>query len=804
MHRLPIVLAFIAIAAFAGYRAEAEDALDRLLNRDATEDTLWVVGFDHFDAKPTQGAASVEGGLLRVDSDESVEKRLVVGQVSVRAPLDLPIDRFRYLTVRARCLDGATYYIRPIGRDAAGDEVPLWYETAATDDRVSPDWETATFSLPLLAEECGTGAVSLTGVDLACADFAGKRARLEVDFVAVHQGLVPEPRVARETDFTNHLDDDGDGQTDSEEDAFRDGQPKWVLAYYHPWFGTPTGPSRRWSGWANKRILSSDLNTPSSEDPDAVLHDPEHVLPGTLGKRDIAAPYYPLDFARLPDYLPAEPLDYGECGGVARYDCADVGFAADQIRCAKRFGIEGFVVDTGGIGSYEDQLAALVRAAEQEGGFTVSAVYDWYYVCPNYGLTEAKSPEAMARDLFYLRHRFGDSPAWLRRDGKPVIFATFLSSCGVSLEHWRKAVALSASPDGPPVDGALPDVAGRTVDVALGFSKRIELPPGEGRPLTKPFAKVTYLDSLFRPVGTLDIGTPQARPALISGWSFDEGAGEGSFVWAASEGLTSVLRLDVPPDAAYAAIEGPNFAHDPADYEVVVDGNVCASGIGGRAGTHSCVLSTVERGASRLSTDRDRDYLLVLDSQYYGAVFDGYGTYAQSAVSPGCLVSPRPRLTGATALPGFDDTVIRNPGNRVDREGGMFLRRSFERALAVDPSFLSICTWSEWGEGTVIEPTVEFGYRYCEIALTYSLIYRGLMAVDGVPSERGLTVERYDPNGPDGIRVTCTAPVRVTFEGIGGRRQVAHGGAVAYHEAGPDGLVLDLSPGTTLVRGSAR
>jgi hypothetical protein len=85
MRKLPILMAFTALAGVAAHGADAGDVLDRLLNRDAAEDGLWATGFDGFDARPTQGTASVEGGVLRVDSDASEEQRLVVGQVSVRA-----------------------------------------------------------------------------------------------------------------------------------------------------------------------------------------------------------------------------------------------------------------------------------------------------------------------------------------------------------------------------------------------------------------------------------------------------------------------------------------------------------------------------------------------------------------------------------------------------------------------------------------------------------------------------------------------------------------------------------------------
>ncbi len=64
-----------------------------------------------------------------------------------------------------------------------------------------------------------------------------------------------------------------------------------------------------------------------------------------------------------------------------------------------------------------------------------------------------------------------------------------------------------------------------------------------------------------------------------------------------------------------------------------------------------------------------------------------------------------------TAMPGYDDTHVRdgNPPVPVDPD---FFRRSLETALSynqhADTPWLFVCSWSEWHEGSNIEPSTDF------------------------------------------------------------------------------------------------
>jgi len=138
--------------------------------------------------------------------------------------------------------------------------------------------------------------------------------------------------------------------------------PRQVLAFYYPWYGSPTGPSQRWFHW-----------NPASPRPAG--YDAVHV----------------------------PKLGY--------YDSADTAVIRQHVRWAKEAGVDAFIASWWGQGTFEDGvMPALMRIAEEE-KFQVTVF-----------LEEAPSRAILRGQVEYLLARYGSSPAWLRADGRPVIF----------------------------------------------------------------------------------------------------------------------------------------------------------------------------------------------------------------------------------------------------------------------------------------------------------------------------------------------------------------------------------------------
>jgi len=73
----------------------------------------------------------------------------------------------------------------------------------------------------------------------------------------------------------------------------------------------------------------------------------------------------------------------------------------------------------------------------------------------------------------------------------------------------------------------------------------------------------------------------------------------------------------------------------------------------------------------------------------------------------------------ASAFPGFNDIykeagVSEGYGFLDAREGETF-KSTLQMALENNPDAIQLVTWNDYGEGTNIEPTEEYGYQYLEI-----------------------------------------------------------------------------------------
>jgi len=75
----------------------------------------------------------------------------------------------------------------------------------------------------------------------------------------------------------------------------------------------------------------------------------------------------------------------------------------------------------------------------------------------------------------------------------------------------------------------------------------------------------------------------------------------------------------------------------------------------------------------------------------------------------------------AGAWPQFDD-IYKEAGvsdgyGLLEAHDGETLRSTLQRALEQQPDAIQLVTWNDYGEGTMIEPTWEFGYRWLDIVL---------------------------------------------------------------------------------------
>lgn len=151
-----------------------------------------------------------------------------------------------------------------------------------------------------------------------------------------------------------------------------------VLAFYYPWYGTPTGPSGRWVHW----------------NPAHANYDATH--------------------------MPASGY----------YDSLDPETVRRHIRQAKAAGIDGFIASWWGLESFEDRaFRVLLRVAEEE-SFLVTVYYEI-----------AETPSQVVADVSTIVFRYAASPAFLAIDGRPVVFFYVRVAEKFSIDEWRGILA---------------------------------------------------------------------------------------------------------------------------------------------------------------------------------------------------------------------------------------------------------------------------------------------------------------------------------------------------------------------------
>ncbi len=122
---------------------------------------------------------------------------------------------------------------------------------------------------------------------------------------------------------------------------------------------------------------------------------------------------------------------------------------------------------------------------------------------------------------------------------------------------------------------------------------------------------------------------------------------------------------------------------------------------------------------------------------FEGAMKEQNGFYERAKGWPRFIAAAYPRFQDIYAQAGVHPSW----GNIADREGRTY-SETLTRALQSQASVVQLVTWNDWGEGTQIEPSVEFGYRDLEVT---QKLRRGFLdpKFSGTASDLRLPVEWY-------------------------------------------------------------
>jgi glycoprotein endo-alpha-1,2-mannosidase len=161
--------------------------------------------------------------------------------------------------------------------------------------------------------------------------------------------------------------------------------PRKVLAFYYTWYGRPENHGR-WVHWEN-------------------VKPEEHYIASST--------HYPAKGAY--DSYDPEIIDY-------------------HINLAKSNGIDGFICTWWGQNSYDDVAFRKVLDTAGKIGFEVSVYWE---TAPGKG--KEKIDKAV-NDLLYVLNNYGSHPAFMKVDGKPVIFVYGRVMGEVSMNEWPQII----------------------------------------------------------------------------------------------------------------------------------------------------------------------------------------------------------------------------------------------------------------------------------------------------------------------------------------------------------------------------
>ena len=116
---------------------------------------------------------------------------------------------------------------------------------------------------------------------------------------------------------------------------------------------------------------------------------------------------------------------------------------------------------------------------------------------------------------------------------------------------------------------------------------------------------------------------------------------------------------------------------------------------------------------------QDMDYLKVFDGVFYSGDISGLGE--QVVYNAVLADNPAAKVWMPTAMPGFDERLLPDRPNPryIDRANGDYFRSELDHVFANTPQWVTIYTWNEWFENTYIEPSVNYGDQYLQIAGSY-------------------------------------------------------------------------------------
>ena len=163
--------------------------------------------------------------------------------------------------------------------------------------------------------------------------------------------------------------------------------PHKVLAFYYPWYGSKEF-HKRWVHWDRVDTQTNDI---------------------------ASSTHYPL---------------------LGAYDSYDTKIIDNHFEMAKGCGIDGMIASWWGVKDYTDKPMPLILDRAKLKGLEVTVYFEAVR-----GKTTEQKVKNTVKDLSYVVDSYGSHPAFLKVDGKPVIFIYGRAMGQATLSEWSQIIA---------------------------------------------------------------------------------------------------------------------------------------------------------------------------------------------------------------------------------------------------------------------------------------------------------------------------------------------------------------------------
>jgi parallel beta-helix repeat protein len=412
------------------------------------------------------------------------------------------------------------------------------------------------------------------------------------------------------------------------------------------------------------------------------------------------------------------------------YDSNNETLIKEHISMAKEASIDGFIVSWWGIDSFEDNATSHIKNVCKQNGFRFTIYYE-----------NTSGVNQTVNDIVYLLNNYANNSTWFRVDNRPVFYVYVRARNNLNPQAWKlygnyinenepviNCWMLSEDVRKPPRYGIFQIHPYQNGIGYIESANPIFLPPNETYKLKTAISDIrndcpNCSDVGFRIKIKNETGDWETLNESIvnfnDGWldlSFDISKYAGQNVSMMVESFDGGLRNWCSEWAAVDYLYIENSKGEIVSPEPFFDN-----------GWKNVVDELRNRGFDPYFImdftgyqDRIQDF-----AEYFLNFTDGMHYYSPVDISKNLstvfhvydqasdVTHSKNKTFVATVMPGYNDT--NKPQYVVDRQNGTYYTLFWSIAKACFPDGYAITSFNEWHEGTEIEPSLEYGYKYIKL-----------------------------------------------------------------------------------------